>query len=86
MTYSNETMGQPELHHAVICRDTLDGRVSVEHQTRSGTRICHTELVATVAPAEAAFEVQECVRKLNLNIGSIASHTGQQIQTFPRFR
>lgn len=69
--------------HAVVCRDTLDGRVSIEHQTLDGSRISDTELVAVVAPAEADSRVQQCERTLGRHDGPDAA-TGQQSQVVPR--
>ncbi len=82
MSYNFDLSPAGDQQHAVICRDTLDGRISIEHQTLDGSRICQTEHVATVSPDEAVFHVQECEKALGLKDGASPLSSAKQTQFF----
>lgn len=54
-----------QVRHALVCRDALDGRVSIEDQVYCGDTLAGTTLVATVAPDDAKGALEACRTRLD---------------------
>lgn len=56
---------EPNVRHSLVCRDALDGRLTIEDQVYRDEKLTETSLVATVRPSDADAVLKTCQARLD---------------------